>query len=61
VENEHLQLAASFHPQDANSRGVVNASDASPITPVADKSWTILRILLALLVIAGLMYFFLRR
>jgi hypothetical protein len=37
-----------------------NASDKSPIQPEIDGSWTIFRILLIVLVVASLMYFFLR-
>jgi hypothetical protein len=37
------------------------AIDNSPITPEASSSWTILRFLLTLLIIAAMMYFFLHR
>ena len=35
--------------------------DNSPITPETSSSWTIFRFLLALLIIAAMMYFFLQR
>jgi hypothetical protein len=38
-----------------------DAIDNSPITPETSSSWTIFRFLLALLIIATMMYFFLRR
>jgi hypothetical protein len=58
---QNFQPSGTLQPQDANSAGVVNAGDSSPITPEASKSWPIFRFLLTLLVIAALMYFFLHR
>jgi hypothetical protein len=40
---------------------VGDAIDNSPITPETSSSWTILRFLLALPIIAAMMYFFLHR
>jgi hypothetical protein len=56
---------SSTGPQFKSSRiqkveSLKNASDNSPIQPEPDRSWTILRILGIVLVIASLMYFFLR-
>jgi hypothetical protein len=47
----------------ANARlgSVGDAMDNSPITPETSSSWTIFRFLLALLIIAAMMYFFLHR
>jgi hypothetical protein len=43
----------------ASLGGVGDAMDNSPITPETSSSWTIFRFLLALLIIASMMYFFL--
>ena len=58
---QDLQPTSALQPRDANSGGVVDAGDTSPITPEASNSWPIFRFLLTLLVIAALMYFFLHR
>jgi hypothetical protein len=58
---QDLQPTSALQPRDANSGGVVDAGDSSPITPEASNSWPIFRFLLTLLVIAALMYFFLHR
>jgi hypothetical protein len=55
------QPTGAFQPQDANSGGVVDAGDSSPIAPEASNSWPIFRFLLTLLVLAALMYLFLHR
>lgn len=60
------------HPQDAHpsgtlqshgadSAGLLNAADSSPITGETSKSWPVFRFLLTLLALAALMYFFLHR
>ena len=46
---------------NASLGSVGDAMDNSPITPEASSSWTIFRFLLALLIIAAMMYFFLHR
>lgn len=58
---QDLQPAGKLQSQGANSGGVVDAGDSSPITFEASNSWPIFRFLLAVLVIAALMYFFLHR
>ena len=46
---------------NASLGSVGDAIDNSPITPETSSSWTIFRFLLALLIIAAMMYFFLHR
>ena len=46
---------------NASLGSVGDAIDNSPITPETSSSWTIVRFLLALLIIAAMMYFFLHR
>jgi hypothetical protein len=46
---------------NASLGSVGDAMDNSPITPETSSSWTIFRFLLALLIIAAMMYFFLHR
>jgi hypothetical protein len=46
---------------NASVGSVGDAMDNSPITPETSSSWTIFRFLLALLIIAAMMYFFLHR
>jgi hypothetical protein len=46
---------------NASFGSVGDAMDNSPITPETSSSWTIFRFVLALLIIAALMYFFLHR
>ena len=46
---------------NASFGSVGDAMDNSPITPETSSSWTIFRFLLALLIIAAMMYFFLHR
>jgi hypothetical protein len=58
---QNLQPASSIQAPDVNSGGSVAPNDSSPITPETSGSWTIFRFLLALLMIAALMYFFLHR
>ena len=60
AESEYLQPAGSFRPPDVKNGDVADAGDNSPIHPATDGNWTTFR-LLALLVIAALMYFFLHR
>jgi hypothetical protein len=56
-----LDSAGSIPNETAKSAGVVNSADSSPITPEGSSSGTIFRFLLALLIIAALMYFYLHR
>jgi hypothetical protein len=46
---------------NASFGSVGDAIDNSPITPEKSSSWTIFRFLLALLIIAAMMYFLLHR
>ena len=46
---------------NASFASVGDAIDNSPITPETSSSWTVLRFVLALLIIAAMMYFFLHR
>ncbi len=62
LQIENLHLGASNQSPDANAGAVVvDSGSNSRITPVADKSWPILRFLMALLAIAVVMYFFSHR
>jgi hypothetical protein len=45
----------------ADSAGLLNAADSSPITGETSKSWPVFRFLLTLLGLSALMYFFLHR
>jgi hypothetical protein len=47
-------------PQDAKS-GTISGGDAAPILPEASNSWPIFRFLLAVVLIAALLYFWLHR
>jgi hypothetical protein len=51
----------AFGSTQSGNRGTVNTGDSSPITFEENKNWTILRFLLALLVVGALMYFFFHR
>ena len=53
----NLKATGRSQPRATNSGGAVDASDSSPITFEASKSWPILRFFLVLIVIAALMYF----
>ncbi len=53
----HLMATDSSPARATNSGGAVDASDGSPITFEASKSWPILRFFLLLIVIAALIYF----
>jgi len=54
-------IALHWSPANASLGSVGDAIDNSPITPETSSSWTIFRFLLALLIIAAMMYFFLHR
>ena len=55
------QSPGTLQSQGADSQGLLNAADSSPITGETSKSWPIIRFFLTLLVAAALMYFFLHR
>lgn len=55
------QPSGTLQSQGADSQGLLNAADSSPITGETSKSWPIVRFLLTLLVVFVLMYFFLHR
>ena len=67
IENPIAMQTANFKPlasnqsTDAHRQDVIADPSNSPITPVTDHSWTILRFLLALLIIAAIMYFYFHR
>jgi hypothetical protein len=58
---QQLQPAAPIQAQAGKSTEVVDPGDSSPITPEASSLGTIFRFLLALLVIAAMIYVFLHR
>jgi hypothetical protein len=55
------QPSGTLQSQGADSQGLLNPADSSPITGETSKSGPIIRFLLTLLVVAALMYFFLHR
>ena len=55
------QSLGTLQSPGADSQGLLNAADSSPITGETSKSWPIIRFLLTLLMVAALMYFFLHR
>jgi hypothetical protein len=55
------QPSGTLQSQGADSQGLLNAADSSPLTGETRKSWPIVRFLLTLLVVFVLMYFFLHR
>jgi hypothetical protein len=58
---QDVQPAGSMQPPDPTSVGVINVADSAPIMPEASNSWKIFRFLLALLVVAAVVYFYLHR
>ena len=58
---QNFQPSGTLQSQSADSPGLLNAGDSSPITGETSKSWPIVRFLLTLLVVFALMYFFLHR
>ena len=56
-----LGYAGSIQAESAKSTGTVNPADSSPIIPERSSGGTILRFVLALAIIAVLMYLFLHR
>jgi hypothetical protein len=60
VTKEYAKLGDT-KTANASFGSVGDAMDNSPITPETSGSWTIFRFLLALLIIAAMMYFFLHR
>jgi hypothetical protein len=56
-----VQSSGTLASPGADSGGLLNAGDSSPIPGETSKSWPIFRFLLTLLVLAALMYFFLHR
>src|SRR6266404_4279579 len=58
----NFQPSASTPCLDAQPGAIIfDANNNSPITPVANKSWPVLRFLLTMLIIAAIMYFYLHR
>jgi hypothetical protein len=55
------QPSGTLQSQGADSQGLLNAADSSPLTGETSKSRPIVRFLLTLLVVFVLMYFFLHR
>jgi hypothetical protein len=58
---QDLQPAGSIQTEEAKSTGVVNPADSSPITPEASGVGAMFRFLLAVLVIAAVIYVVLHR
>ena len=52
---------ASVASTENTSAGTIEVNDNSPIQPVADRSSTILRVLLVLVAVAVILYFFMHR
>ncbi|HEV2729244.1 MAG TPA: hypothetical protein VGV15_04360, partial [Terriglobales bacterium] len=58
---QELQPAASIQALGGKSTEAVDPGDSAPITPEASSIGTIFRFLLAVLVIAAMIYIFLHR
>jgi hypothetical protein len=52
-----FQPTGSIQAQDANG-GLIYTADSAPITPEASNTWKVFRFLLALLVVAAIIYFY---